>query len=454
MASIAAESGPIIETPEPQAATAAPASDRHQSLDFVRGVALFGILLMNIVGMGLGPAYDNPTVAGGAEGVNLWTWFVINVGFEGTQRALFSILFGAGIILFTSRLEAAERPDCADLYFRRNLWLILFGLVNAWVLLWVGDILYYYGVTALFLYVFRKLSGRVLLGLGIGALALGAAWSAFDSQRLLQAHSEYEAASAIPAAARTPEQRETITGWTKREEGMRVAPEAFEQMRAADTASYWSAMWSRGPVIAHFQSWNLYRGFFDIFGMMLIGMGLFRLGVLTLRIRGRIYLAMMLGGYAIGLPIGLWEANWIMSNGFSPIAYQQASITYDASRLAMTIGHLGALMLFVRSGALAWLRSALAAVGRMAFTNYVAHSVVALVLFVLMGRFGAYERHQLYFIVLAIWAAQLTISPIWLRHYRFGPLEWLWRYLTYLKRPPFRRRATQETALPAAQRGV
>jgi len=132
----------------------APTSRRIESLDFIRGCALFGILIMNIVGMGLGPAYDNPTIMGGDKGIDLWTWFVVNVTFEGTQRGLFSILFGAGVILFTSR------PDSTDAYFRRNLWLIAFGLFNAWILLWGGDILYFYGLTALFLFAFRNLPGK------------------------------------------------------------------------------------------------------------------------------------------------------------------------------------------------------------------------------------------------------------------------------------------------------
>ena len=169
-------------------AVAAPTGKRLESLDFIRGCALFGILIMNIVGMGLGPAYDNPTVMGGDTGVNLWTWFVVNVTFEGTQRGLFSILFGAGVILFTNR------PDSTDPYFRRNLWLIAFGLFNAWVLLWGGDILYFYGLTALFLFAFRGLSGKRLLALGIASFILGAAWTG----------QAIEASSSATAPARLP----------------------------------------------------------------------------------------------------------------------------------------------------------------------------------------------------------------------------------------------------------
>jgi uncharacterized protein len=442
MASIA-QAAPHFEGAAEAAPT--PATNRIEALDFVRGVALFGILLMNIVGMGLGPAYDNPTVAGGSEGINLWTWIVINVGFEGTQRALFSMLFGAGIILFTSRMEARGRPDAADIYFRRNLWLVLFGLINAWILLWVGDILFYYGITALFLYVFRKLAGRTLLMLGIAALLCGAAWNALDASRLLRVHEAYQSATAVTPKARTPKQSAAIEAWIEKEKQFRPPPEAYREMRTANTASYWSALQSLGVVIKHFQSWQLYRFFFDIFGMMMLGMALFKLGVLTLEVRRRVYLAMMLAGYVVGLAVGIGEVRWIMSHAFSPLAYAQASVTYDVGRLAMTVGHLGALMLFLRSGLFSWLRLSLAAVGRMAFTNYIAHSIVALTIFILLGYWGALERHQLYFIVLAVCAVQLVISPIWLKHYRFGPLEWLWRYLTYGRRPAFRR------AIPAPE---
>ena len=116
----------------------------------------------------------------------------------------------------------------------------------------------------------------------------------------------------------------------------------------------------------------------------------------------------------------------------------------------MTMGHLGALLLFFHSGAAARLRHALACVGRTAFTNYLMHSLMALILFVGFGLFGRLERHQLYYIVFAIWAFQLVASTIWLRHFRFGPLEWLWRWLTYLKRPLFRRAGGSQPSAVAA----
>src|SRR5205085_7245379 len=189
--------------------------------------------------------------------------------------------------------------------------------------------------------------------------------------------------------------------------------------------------------------YGLYRYFFDVFGMMLIGMGLFRLGVLTLERRLGLYLAMMLGGYAVGLLTNAWETKHIIDGGFSARAFTEVTTTYDLGRLGMTIGHLGLLLLFVRSGVLRPVRRAFAAVGRMAITNYLMHSAICLVLFILMGKYGQFERHQPYYVVFAIWAFQLIFSPLWLRYFKFRPVEWLCRSLTDVKWQPMRRAPKQ-----------
>ena len=452
MATIAAETNPIpaAEASGP-ADAASPVSDRYEALDFVRGAALFGILLMNITGFGLPHAYSNPTVAGGADGANLWAWIITTVGFEGTQRALFSILFGAGVILFTSRLEAAGRADTADIYLRRNLWLIVFGVANAYVLLWGGDILFFYGLVGLFMFAFRKLAAKALLLCGCLGLLAGVAWGAKDTHGLLVMHSAYESAAVVRSsgARLSEEQTGAIAAWEQRLS--RFAPPAAElqgEVRGR-TSGYFAAMQHQGAENVRRIPFMVYRYFFDVFGMMLIGMALFKYGVLTLQRPTQLYVAMAGIGYGLGLTVNLFELQLVMGSSFSMIGFAKADVTYDVGRLAMTMGHLGALLLFVRSGAASWFRHALSAVGRMAFTNYLMHSLICLVLFVGFGLYGQLERHELYYVVFAIWAAQLVISPIWLRHYRFGPLEWLWRYLTYLKRPPLRHTAVPVTAMAA-----
>jgi uncharacterized protein len=421
----------------------APNAARIEALDVVRGVALFGILLMNITGFGLPDAYTNPANAGGATGANLWAWIITQVGFEGTQRALFSLLFGASTILLTARLEAAERADAADIYYRRNLWLIGFGFVNAFLFLWWGDILYTYGVTALFLYPFRKLAPKWLVALGLAGLIAGAAWNGIDTAKMLAKHDAYAAASAAQAhgATLSEEQKGALAAWTDAIEEYKSTPQEISRSIAAHNGSYVSMFRRVAVANAEIQSWYFYRYFFDVFSLMLIGMALYRWGVLTLERPTGLYVAMALIGYGVGLAVNIAETRWVIDHHFSALAFAQANISYDLGRLTMTIGHLGALLLFVRSGALAWLRHAFAAVGQMAVTNYLTHSVVCGIIFIGMGWYGVLERHQLYYIVFAIWAFQLAASPLWLRHFRFGPVEWLWRSLTYLERQPMRRAA-------------
>jgi len=422
---------------------AAPADRRIEALDFVRGVALCGILLMNITAFGLPDAYSNPANAGGASGPDLWAWIITQVGFEGTQRALFSMLFGASTILLVSRLEASGRTDAADIYYRRNLWLIGFGMVNAFIFLWPGDILYAYGLTALFLFPFRNLAPKWLIAIGVAGFVAGAAWNGYDSIRLLDKHDAWVEAVAARDAHRTltPEQESAITAWSEAREEFKSTPEEIRQSIERHRAGYATMFRRVADANAEIQSWYMYRYFFDIFSMMLIGMALFRMGILTNERPAALYWWMLGGGYAIGLTVNIIETRWILDHQFSALAFAQAGISYDLGRLATAIGHLGALLLFVRSGALAWLRRAFAAVGQMAVTNYLTQSVVCGLFFTGLGFYGELERYQLYYVVLAIWVAQLIISPLWLARFRFGPVEWLWRSLTYVKWQPMRRTA-------------
>src|SRR5258706_97685 len=162
--------------------------ERISSVDLVRGFALLGILLMNIIGFSFpGIAYGDPSAIGGATGWNLYTWAINYVLFEGKMRALFSMLFGAGIIIFTSRMEAnGAGVRTADLYYRRNLWLLLFGLIHAYFF-WGGDVLYPYALTALFLFPFRNLSPKWLIILGVIILSVvvpGEIAAARNAQRM------------------------------------------------------------------------------------------------------------------------------------------------------------------------------------------------------------------------------------------------------------------------------
>lgn len=440
MASNATEFGSTfsdISTPDME--KTGPIANRIVALDFVRGAALFGILLMNITGFGLPHAYNNPVNYGGAEGANLMAWLIIQIGFEGTQRGLFSMLFGAGIVLFTSRLEAKGRGDVADIYMRRNLWLAAFGMVNGYLFLWSGDILYFYGLIALIVFPFRRMMPRYLLLIGAGAMLLGALIALKNTNESLSDYNAYQAVQAGGANV-TEEQQEQAKAWERALEKHEYTAEEQSEYIEEATASYSSSFWLNASETANMESTRFYRFFFlDIFPMMMIGMALFKLGVFTLERSNGFYWALVIVGYGIGFTVNTIETRLIMDGGFSLLAFNQAAITYDLGRLSTTSGHLGLLLLFARSGVFPLFQNALASVGRMAFTNYLTHSVVCAIFFVGFGYFGQLQRYELYYVVLAICLVQLVLSPLWLKYYKMGPLEWLWRYLTYMQAPALKK---------------
>ncbi len=132
---------------------------------------------MNIVGYGLWGAYYDPTVSGGASGWNLYAWIITNMFFEGTMRGLFSLLFGVGMVVLTSRLEKRGGGiNVADIYFRRTLWLIFFGVVHAYLLLWEGEILFSYGIIGLLIFSFRNMKPEKLVLIAIFLIICGNIW--------------------------------------------------------------------------------------------------------------------------------------------------------------------------------------------------------------------------------------------------------------------------------------
>jgi uncharacterized protein len=418
--------------------------ERITSLDVVRGFALLGILLMNIVGFGLyHSAYNNPTAAGGSDGANLWIWAFLSVIAEGKMRCLFSIVFGASMVLLTSRMEG--RADAADLYYRRLLWLLAIGIAHAY-LLWQGEILYVYAFCGLILYPFRKMGPVGLTRIAALCIFVTSAF-ALVSGSYKQKEME-EAKAAIAKAERnetlTDEEKEAKEGWEKAAKERNPSPEALEKDAEKWRDGLLGPIKARAALlmvwhwIPYYHAWN-----FDIWGMMFLGMALFKWGVLGAARPASFYLGLAGIAYLIGIPVGIGRTWLYLKSGFDPIVEIYTFSLYDVQRLAMALGHAALLLWFCKCGVLRGLTDRLGAVGQMAFTNYVMHSVICAFLFTGygLGLYGKLERHQLYYVVAAIWIFQLIVSPVWLRHFRFGPLEWGWRRLTYWQKIPIRRSA-------------
>jgi uncharacterized protein len=417
---------------------------RINSVDVIRGVAVLGILLMNIVPMGLpGESYDDPTVIGGDTGRNLAVWLANSLFFEGTMRGLFSALFGAGILLFTGKEADKENGVAvADAWYRRMIWAVIFGLFHAYILLWPGDILYSYGLMGMFIFPFRRVAPGRLLALGLALLLAGTAVSLIENVRTLDLHGQ--AVEAEQAKARNEilsnDAAAALEEWNEMVETRKPTPEAMAEPIARTQGGYLSAFWEREQVTTLFRSVFHYRyDYFDILGMMLVGMALFKWGVFQAALPRRVYAVMMVVGYAVGLLVNWREVSLIQADNFSVVSFQRAAITYDLGRFFMVAGHIGLIMLLCRSEMIPRITSRLASVGRMALTNYILHTLTTSIVFIGFAQYGRWERHELYYLVAGIWIFQLIASPIWLQYFRFGPLEWAWRALTYLRRPPFRR---------------
>jgi len=414
-------------------------------IDALRGFAVLGILLMNIVGLGLPfAAYSDPSIIGNQSPLDYWVWAVNAVVSDGKFRAILSMLFGASVVMMAARAADRGATDAADVHLRRHLWLIVLGAMHAYLLLWPGEILFTYAVAGLPLFVFRNVRPRTLILLGTLVLALQAPKMAFHNAELAE-------------AARTLRRLEVETGaigaYTPAQDAARAAalntisdekPSRAEIQASIATrrGRYVDNLANVAGTNLYLESTYLYKvGFWDAIGPMMIGMALLKRGVFSAARSTRFYLLMAGVGYGVGLPMNIWVvADWTR-HGFEA---GTRWVSFDEpARMGIALGHVAVVMLLCKGASTRTLMAPLAAVGRMALTNYVMQTVIGVVVFsgVGLGWFGALARHELYFIVAATWLAQLIASPLWLRAFRFGPLEWVWRSLTYKRWQPFRRPA-------------
>jgi uncharacterized protein len=267
-----------------------------------------------------------------------------------------------------------------------------------------------------------------------------------------------KAAAAEQATAKgetlTDEQKKTMTEW----EGLRnmFAPPAkvVEEDIKAHRGGWVDNLKLRSSQAAKFQFTLFFQFLFlDVLGMLLLGMGLAKAGVFDASRSYRFYGLLMLLGFAIGAPLNYWAARqWHASNFGIPEYFTYLGSTADIGRFLVAGAYIGLVMMVCKAGVLRWITNPLAAVGRTALSNYLLTSVLLTLLFngYGFGLFGKLQRIELYGVVLGMWVINLVASPLWLRYYRFGPAEWMWRSLTYWKRQPMRRQKPSEEAVGAA----
>ncbi|GIK51006.1 MAG: DUF418 domain-containing protein [Hyphomonadaceae bacterium] len=390
--------------------------NRIQSLDVIRGFALLGILAVNAAFFAAPwQTSQNPLLPPlDVTEQTMWSWFVTHVFFEFKCITLFSMLFGVSVYLV-----GGDRTDKArgGVLTRRLLWLLVFGLIHA-LLIWYGDILVTYAITGLIVMFARAWRPATLTIVGVVLLlvsialqgVLGAVWDV------------------IPPDQRAPivQQLEAI-----------FAPSAEELARVQ--AAY------QGGLLAglseNFDTWamivaNSVLGLvIRTAGVMMIGMALFKWGFLSGKAPNWLY-ALCIAVAAVALALIGYQAMLNWDARFDTVHMLTGGIMVNVTlSILVSIGYAAALILLVKAG-LRVVTGPLAAVGRMAFTNYIAQSLIMTTLFWGgrgFGLFGEVDRVSLWGVVVAVWALQLIWSPLWLARFQMGPLEWLWRRLSYGK---------------------
>jgi len=413
------------EVPVPRSTDPGPTDpkDRILSLDVLRGFALLGILAVNIwlFGLPLIGSID-PTAYGDFSGGNYAAWFFTHVFFERKFVTLFTFLFGAGVVLFTESKERKNQP-ALRLHFRRGFWLLVIGLAHAY-LLWYGDILVGYALCGFVIVFVRRWRPRRLLILGLILFSLPA---------LLYLFAGIGYAVADPGTQGEIESQ-LLSGFG--------ADTSVDEEIAAYQGSWTDQLAYRAPIVFSLQTVGFaFESFWLYSGLMLVGMALYKWGVLSNERSTRFYRRLLTVGGVGGISLilaGVWyreAVNWEIV----PVVTFGVQFNYWGSVL-LALAYVAAIMLLCRAAAGGRIAGALSAVGRTAFSNYLLQTLIATTIFYGhgLGLFGTLDRAALFGIVVAIWAVQIPLSVAWLQRFRFGPVEWIWRTLTYGERQPMR----------------
>ena len=388
-------------------------NNRIHSLDLLRGFAVLGILIMNITNFShINIAYMNPTIGAGLEGYNQY-FHSFNYIFADTRfMSIFSILFGAGVVLFTRNAEIKGK-SAGVLHYKRMFWLLLFGLVHAYFI-WAGDILVTYAICGYLIFFLRKKSIRTLLIMSIILFIIPLTFNFMTYYGMTMDELESTFAFFHPTSEQIATEIKIMQG------------SFLEQMpiRLENAIEFQTLVF-------------LIETFWRTTSLMLLGMILYRKGILSADKSVKYYKNMMLTGFGIGLIISIIGLNQAYDSEWLGAYVMNIGANYKfVSGLFMAIGYIGFVLWCYKKGIFKKLQERLQATGRMAFTNYIGMSVICTLIFNGhgLGLYGTLDRLQQFLVVVAIWVLILIVSPLVLKKYRFGPLEWLWRKLTYFSK--------------------
>ncbi|NNE41361.1 MAG: DUF418 domain-containing protein [Marinicaulis sp.] len=398
-------------------------ADRLDYLDILRGLAVLAIFAVNIKAMlAPFPYYSNATLWTGEYDrlvAALQVFFI-----EDKWRTIFTALFGAGLALIAER-TAMRDSGSLGLLSRRLFFLFIFGLIHL-LAIWMGDILFAYALCGFLAMWFRNAAAKTLIRWAAKFLFIAIVWNTLF---------------AIGPAA-IPEVRAEIEPflWGTDPEYIR---ETTEQMLGGIGGHFEARITSASEYI--FMYFLAGGHWLEMLAVMIGGMWAYRTGFFTGAASVSTYRRALIFGFVAAVICD--TIRWTLLNHYNWdfAAYSYLQILNQLDGYFGAIGYSGLVGLLVKSG---WRPRAVAATGRMAFTNYIACSLVGTTLAYGHGfsLFNALTNLQLLLITFATWIVILIWSPLWLAHYRFGPLEWLWRSLTYGALQPMRRVSAPQRA--------
>lgn len=394
---------------------------RIVTIDAIRGFAVCGILVMNIVSMGMPVyAYVDPNYYGGATGWNWFAWAAAYALVDGKLRALFTMLFGASLLLITDAAEG-RTPGPARTHYARIFWLFVFGMLHAW-LVWYGDILVDYAIAGAIAFFARKWDKG----------AIGFAAFCLIGFSLAYSLVEYHDMELLRSLANTPHPpADAVREWGKVLAQTQPFPDTVAHEINLYRGGFADVFRMRAETTSAYQTLYLPISMPETLGFVLLGMLFYRLGFWTGDWSRRAYLrTILLGASTIPLYCPLVRA--IEAHHFDPAFLPLADALTLLLRPFLTLAYAAAIILAVQGGTARWLTARLAAAGRMAFSNYLGTSLLMTTIFYGygFGLFGQLHRAQLYILVLGQWLLILGWSPLWLRYFRYGPFEWAWRSLS------------------------
>jgi uncharacterized protein len=469
-------------------------SSRIFSLDVLRGIALAGILVVSIWKFGGFSMNEQTRLRLGPHGGNYKLMETVYILVEGKMRAIFSLVFGAGMLLFLSKPVDETQLKKPDSFMRRHLWLMLFGIFNAVVLLWPGDILFHYAIMGILFYPFCRMKPKGLLMAAILVTLIYCGklyWNYKDdkgSHRKYLAVTEIEKkfakdstdrkkkdsidairnkntlltvipkdtaqlgkdalAKAVKKDTLTKKQQEDKSEWEGLVKGLKYDSTADaaenKEMRNSSYGKIWTHLLDRTQ--GREASWLYRTGIWDISSLMFLGMALLGTGFFSGRFSTKIYLTIGLAALVTGLLLAVLHeylqnvklvdyAKYTAGHALPPDFF------YPFERLLMAMGYASLLMIVLRWKIFNWLWRSFAAAGRMAFTNYLIQTIICTFIFYGygMGYFGRLTQVQLYMVAAELFLVQTVFSIVWLRHFTMGPLEWLWRSLICWKKLPLKK---------------